>query len=57
MAWLGLVHGAVFDSDNNLYTPLNQSSLGYIYSFDYQQRGAFRALPILLPTAGLRGEL
>ena len=38
----------------NVY--LNQSTLGYIYSFDYQQRGAFRALPIV-PSAGLRGEL
>jgi hypothetical protein len=37
----------------NVY--LNQSTLGYIYSFDYQQRGAFKALPIV-PSAGLRGE-
>jgi len=38
----------------NVY--LNQTPAAYIYSFDYQQRGAYRGLPIL-PTAGLRGEL
>jgi len=37
----------------NVY--LNQSAVGYIYSFDYQQRSAFRALPIV-PSAGLRAE-
>jgi hypothetical protein len=37
----------------NVY--LNQSAVAYIYSFDYQQRSAFRGLPIL-PSAGLRGE-
>lgn len=91
------VHGAVFDSDRNLYAPvyggvnserapmhheldiridrqwhwgpvlmtyfldiqnvyLNQTPAGYIYSFDYAQRSAYRGLPIL-PTAGLRAEL
>jgi hypothetical protein len=35
---------------------MNQSAIGYFYSFDYRQRSAFRSLPIL-PTAGLRGEL
>jgi hypothetical protein len=38
----------------NVY--FNQSTIGYLYSYDYQQRTAFRALPIL-PSAGLRGEL
>jgi hypothetical protein len=38
----------------NVY--LNQSAVGYIYSFDYAQKSAYRGLPIL-PTAGLRGEL
>ncbi len=38
----------------NVY--LNQTPAGYLYSFDYQQRSAYRGLPIL-PTAGLRAEL
>jgi hypothetical protein len=38
----------------NVY--MNQSAVGYLYSFDYAQRSPFRSLPIL-PTAGLRGEL
>jgi hypothetical protein len=38
----------------NVY--VNQSAVGYIYSFDYAQKSAYRGLPIL-PTAGLRGEL
>jgi hypothetical protein len=50
----GPVKMTYFLDIQNVY--LNQSSLGYIYSFDYQQRSAFRALPII-PTAGLRGEL
>lgn len=37
----------------NVY--MNQSTVGYIYGFDYQEKAAFRSLPIL-PTAGLRGE-
>ena len=50
----GPVKMTYFLDIQNVY--LNQSTLGYVYSFDYQQRGAFRALPIV-PTAGLRGEL
>lgn len=34
---------------------LNDTIVGYYYSYDYSQRGAFRMLPII-PTAGLRGE-
>ncbi|HSD89492.1 MAG TPA: TonB-dependent receptor [Kofleriaceae bacterium] len=37
----------------NVY--MNETVVGYFYGFDYTQRAAFRALPIL-PTAGLRGE-
>jgi hypothetical protein len=37
----------------NVY--MNETTVGYFYGFDYSQRAAFRALPIL-PTAGLRGE-
>ena len=36
----------------NVY--MNQSTVGYFYSYDYMQRVAFRSLPIL-PSAGLRG--
>jgi TonB dependent receptor/TonB-dependent Receptor Plug Domain len=50
----GPVQMTYFLDIQNVY--VNQSPVGYIYSFDYQQRGAFRSLPIL-PTAGLRGEL
>jgi hypothetical protein len=50
----GPVKMTYFLDIQNVY--LNQSALGYLYSFDYQQRTAFRALPII-PTAGLRGEL
>ncbi|HEY0191171.1 MAG TPA: TonB-dependent receptor, partial [Kofleriaceae bacterium] len=38
----------------NVY--INQTPAGYIYSFDYAQKSAFRGLPVL-PTAGLRAEL
>ncbi|HEY5951805.1 MAG TPA: TonB-dependent receptor [Kofleriaceae bacterium] len=37
----------------NVY--MNNTVVGYFYSFDYTERAAFRTLPIL-PTAGLRGE-
>jgi hypothetical protein len=50
----GPVKMTYFLDIQNVY--LNQSTVGYFYSFDYQQRTAFRSLPIL-PTAGLRGEL
>jgi hypothetical protein len=50
----GPVQMTYFLDIQNVY--LNQSAVGYLYSFDYQQRIAFRSLPIL-PTAGLRGEL
>jgi Carboxypeptidase regulatory-like domain/TonB-dependent Receptor Plug Domain len=49
----GPVKMTYFLDVQNVY--LNQSALGYVYSFDYQQRSAFRALPIV-PSAGLRGE-
>jgi hypothetical protein len=51
---LGRVKMTYFLDIQNVY--LNQSAVGYLYSFDYQQRSAYRGLPIL-PTAGLRGEL
>ncbi|MGH9885211.1 MAG: TonB-dependent receptor plug domain-containing protein, partial [bacterium] len=50
----GPVKMTYFLDVQNVY--LNQSPVGYLYSFDYAQRSAFRSLPIL-PTAGLRGEL
>ena len=50
----GPVKMTYFLDIQNVY--FNQSTLSYLYSYDYQQRTAFRALP-LLPTAGLRGEL
>jgi hypothetical protein len=50
----GRVKMTYFLDVQNVY--LNQSPVGYLYSFDYQQRSAFRSLPIL-PSAGLRGEL
>ncbi|HEU4728667.1 MAG TPA: TonB-dependent receptor, partial [Kofleriaceae bacterium] len=50
----GPVKMTYFLDVQNVY--LNQSAVGYLYSFDYQQRVAFRGLPIL-PSAGLRGEL
>jgi len=50
----GPVKMTYFLDIQNVY--FNQSTLAYFYSYDYQQRAAFRALPIL-PTAGLRGEL
>lgn len=50
----GRVKMTYFLDVQNVY--LNQSPVGYLYSFDYQQRSAYRGLPIL-PTAGLRGEL
>ncbi|HET7500271.1 MAG TPA: TonB-dependent receptor plug domain-containing protein [Kofleriaceae bacterium] len=50
----GPVQMTYFLDVQNVY--LNQSAVGYLYSFDYQQRVAFRGLPIL-PSAGLRGEL
>jgi len=50
----GPVKMTYFLDVQNVY--LNQSPVGYFYSFDYQQRSAFRSLPIL-PSAGLRGEL
>ena len=50
----GPVKMTYFLDIQNVY--VNQSTLAYLYSYDYQQRAAFRALPIL-PTAGLRGEL
>ena len=36
----------------NVY--MNQSTVGYFYSYDYMQRSAFKSLPII-PSAGLRG--
>jgi len=50
----GPVKMTYFLDIQNVY--LNQTPAAYIYSFDYQQRGAYRGLPIM-PTAGLRGEL
>jgi len=50
----GPVKMTYFLDVQNVY--LNQTPAAYIYSFDYQQRGAYRGLPIM-PTAGLRGEL
>ncbi|HEY0481017.1 MAG TPA: TonB-dependent receptor plug domain-containing protein [Kofleriaceae bacterium] len=50
----GPVKMTYFLDIQNVY--FNQSTLAYFYSYDYAQRAAFRALPIL-PTAGLRGEL
>ena len=50
----GPVKMTYFLDIQNVY--FNQSAVGYLYSFDYQQRTAYRSLPIL-PTAGLRGEL
>jgi outer membrane receptor protein involved in Fe transport len=50
----GPVRMTYFLDVQNVY--MNQSAVGYLYSFDYRQRAAFRSLPIL-PTAGLRGEL
>ncbi|MGE5181357.1 MAG: TonB-dependent receptor plug domain-containing protein, partial [Acidobacteriota bacterium] len=38
----------------NVY--LNQSIVGYFYSYDYTQKSAFKSLPIL-PSIGLRGTL
>jgi hypothetical protein len=38
----------------NVY--LNQSVVGYFYSYDYTQRSAFKSLPIL-PSVGVRGTL
>jgi outer membrane receptor protein involved in Fe transport len=38
----------------NVY--LNQSVVGYFYSYDYTQRSAFKSLPIL-PSIGVRGTL
>jgi hypothetical protein len=50
----GQVKMTYFLDVQNVY--LNQTPVTYIYSFDYQQRGAFLGLPIL-PSAGLRAEL
>ena len=50
----GPVKMTYFLDVQNVY--LNQTPAAYIYSFDYQQRGAYRGLPFL-PSAGLRGEL
>jgi hypothetical protein len=50
----GPVQMTYFLDIQNVY--FNQSTVAYLYSYDYQQRAAFRALPFL-PTAGLRGEL
>jgi outer membrane receptor protein involved in Fe transport len=50
----GPVKMTYFLDIQNVY--MNQTPVTYIYSFDYQQRGAFRGLPIL-PSAGLRAEL
>lgn len=50
----GPVQMTYFLDVQNVY--LNQSTIGYLYSYDYQQRSAFRSLPII-PMAGLRGEL
>ncbi|HEU0032111.1 MAG TPA: TonB-dependent receptor [Kofleriaceae bacterium] len=49
----GPVKMSKFLDVQNVY--MNDSVVGYFYGFDYQQRGAFRSLPIL-PTAGVRGE-
>lgn len=38
----------------NVY--LDQSTIGYVYSYDYTQRSAFKSLPII-PSAGIRGTL
>ncbi|MGN6110550.1 MAG: TonB-dependent receptor [Kofleriaceae bacterium] len=38
----------------NVYA--NETTVNYIYSYDYSQRAAFKSLPIL-PTIGLRGVL
>jgi hypothetical protein len=38
----------------NVY--LDQSITNYIYSYDYTQRAAFKAIPII-PSIGLRGVL
>lgn len=50
----GPVQMTYFLDVQNVY--LHQSTIGYLYSFDYQQRSPFRSLPII-PSAGLRGEL
>jgi outer membrane receptor protein involved in Fe transport len=50
----GPVQMTYFLDIQNVY--VNQTPIGYLYSFDYQQRSPFRSLPIL-PTAGLRAEL
>lgn len=50
----GPVKMTYFLDVQNVY--LNQTAVAYIYSFDYQQRAAYRGLPIM-PSAGLRGEL
>jgi hypothetical protein len=50
----GPVQMTYFLDVQNVY--VNQSEILYLYSFDYQQRSAFRSLPIV-PSAGLRGEL
>ncbi|HUJ57375.1 MAG TPA: TonB-dependent receptor [Kofleriaceae bacterium] len=50
----GPIHMTWFIDVQNVY--LNQSTVGYFYSYDYTQRAAFQSLPIL-PTVGLRGVL
>lgn len=45
---------AAFLDISNLY--MNQSVVQYQYNYDYRERGAIKALPII-PSIGLRGEL
>jgi hypothetical protein len=49
---LGPAHMNWFLDVQNVY--MNQSTIGYFYSYDYMQRSAFKSLPII-PSAGLRG--
>jgi hypothetical protein len=51
---IGSASLSAFLDVQNVY--LNQSTVGYGYNFDYSERYAFTALPII-PSLGLRGEL
>ncbi len=55
--WVWHVRGgtvAAFLDISNLY--MNQSVVQYQYNYDYRERGAIKALPII-PSIGLRGDL
>jgi TonB-dependent Receptor Plug Domain len=51
---IGRVNLSAFIDVQNVY--LNTSTFGYGYSFDFSERFAFEAIPIL-PSLGVRGEL